>query len=230
VFVDDLDSPSLAAEDRHHLQRVLRLRPGEPVTASDGRGGWRLCEFASPSRLLAVGPVAHVDALAPAITVGFALTKGERPEWTVQKLAEAGVDRIVPMVTARTIVRWEGEKASRQLDRLRAVVRAAAMQSRQVRLPVVSDLVPFASLAAGVAGPAADTLCIAQPGGGPPSLDRPVVLIGPEGGWDDDELAHGLPAVGLGPTVLRAETAALAAGVLLCALRSGVVSPGVDRP
>jgi 16S rRNA U1498 N3-methylase RsmE len=63
-------------------------------------------------------------------------------------------------------------------------------------------------------------------GGGPPSLERPVVLVGPEGGWDESELASGLPLVTLGPTVLRAETAAMAAGVLLCGLRAGVVGPG----
>ncbi len=222
VFVDDLSSPELGADDRHHLQRVLRLRAGEQVTVSNGRGGWRRCEFVPPGRLAPVDEVRVAAPPAPAITIGFALTKGERPEWTAQKLAEAGVDRIVPMVTARTVVHWEGEKASRQLHRLRAVVRAAAMQSRQAWLPVVSDVVPFEALVED--GDVA--ACLAQPGGGPPSLHRPVVLVGPEGGWDDDELVCGLPAVGLGPTVLRAETAAMAAAVLLCGLRAGVVGPG----
>ena len=58
-----------------------------------------------------------------------------------------------------------------------------------------------------------------------PSLARPVVLVGPEGGWSDDELAAGLPTVGLGPNVLRTETAAVAAGTLLVALRSGLLAP-----
>ena len=61
------------------------------------------------------------------------------------------------------------------------------------------------------------------PAGTPPSLARPVVAVGPEGGWDDDELALADGTVGLGPTVLRAETAAVAAGTILCALRSGLV-------
>jgi 16S rRNA U1498 N3-methylase RsmE len=62
-------------------------------------------------------------------------------------------------------------------------------------------------------------------GGDPPGLDRPIILIGPEGGWDDSELAVALPRVVLGSAVLRSETAAVAAGMLLCALRAGVVNP-----
>ena len=68
-------------------------------------------------------------------------------------------------------------------------------------------------------------VALAQLGGGPLDLSRPTVLVGPEGGWDDSELACGLSSVGLGPTVLRAETAALAAGLLLAALRAGTVRP-----
>ena len=90
------------------------------------------------------------------------------------------------------------------------------MQSRRTRLPDVTGVLPFAEVA--VAGAA-----LAEVGGEAPSLERPFVLVGPEGGWDRTELASALPLVGLGPNVLRAETAAVAAGVLLCALRSGLV-------
>ena len=144
--------------------------------------------------------------------------KGDRPEWTVQKLTEAGVDHIVPMTTARTVVRWDASRALHQVSRLRSVARAAAMQSRRVWLPVVAEVQPFSVVAA--AGAA-----VAQMGGLPPSLSYSTILVGPEGGWDDAELALGLPLVGLGPTVLRAETASLAAGLLLCALRAGTVGP-----
>jgi 16S rRNA (uracil1498-N3)-methyltransferase len=65
---------------------------------------------------------------------------------------------------------------------------------------------------------------LAEVGGKAPSLERPFVLVGPEGGWDGAELACGLPLVGLGPNVLRSETAAVTAGALLCALRVGLVS------
>ncbi|TMK82626.1 MAG: RNA methyltransferase, partial [Actinobacteria bacterium] len=67
---------------------------------------------------------------------------------------------------------------------------------------------------------------LAEPDGDAPSLDRPLVLVGPEGGWTEEEASAPLARVGLGPTVLRAETAAVAAGTLLCALRAGVVAHG----
>jgi RsmE family RNA methyltransferase len=97
------------------------------------------------------------------------------------------------------------------------------MQSRRVRLPQVDEVTPFSRLIADVGAAGA----LAHPGGGPVSLSRPAVLIGPEGGFAEDEAACGLPTVTLGPGVLRAETAAVAASVLLCALRVGIVSARV---
>jgi 16S rRNA (uracil1498-N3)-methyltransferase len=220
VFVADLTSPVLSGDDAHHLERVLRLRPGEAVIVSDGRGWWSSCRYAGSGRLEACGPPILTEAPSPPITVGFAVTKGERPQWVVQKLTELGVDRIVPFVTERTVARWEGERAARHIERLRAVARAAAMQSRRVHLPQIDDVTSFSRLVADVGAVGA----LAHPGGGPISLSRPAVLIGPEGGFSEDETACGLPTVSLGPGVLRAETAAVAASVLLCALRVGIVS------
>jgi 16S rRNA (uracil1498-N3)-methyltransferase len=219
AFVADLDAPELEQDDRHHLERVLRLRPGQAVTVADGAGGWRTCAWTGAGRIEPCHPVVREPAPSPPVTVGFALTKGERPEWVVQKLTEAGVDRIVAFVAARSVVRWDDQKAAAQARRWRRVAREAAMQSRRSRLPVVDEVAPGAATVAGTTGGVA----LAEPGGGPVSLERPTVLVGPEGGWTDEELGLGLPTVGLGPTVLRAETAALSAGLLLCALRAGVV-------
>jgi 16S rRNA (uracil1498-N3)-methyltransferase len=221
VFVADLDAPVVSDEDLHHLARVLRLRHGEVVTASDGAGRWRACSFAEAAALRVTGDVECSPAPPPAITVGFALTKGERPEWTVQKLTEVGVDRIVPVAAARSVVRLAGDRAAAQHRRWEKVAREAAMQSRRVWLPVVGPVTPFAiALGQGVSG-------ISEAGGEAPSLARPAVLVGPEGGWSEEELtaadACGAARVGLGDTVLRAETAALAVAVLLCGLRSGTV-------
>jgi len=224
VFVGELPAPALELgdDDRHHLDRVLRLRPGEDVTASDGRGHWCRCRYSGSGRLTVEGPVGFVEAASPAITIGFALTKGDRPEWIVQKLTEVGVDRIAPFVASRSVVRWDPERADRHLERLRAVARGAAMQSRRVWLPSIDDVTNFESLASGLGSEGA----LAEPGGGGLSLARPAILIGPEGGFSEEEAACGLPAVDLGASVLRAETAALAAGILLCALRVGLVSTG----
>ena len=99
------------------------------------------------------------------------------------------------------------------------------MQSRRLLLPVVEGPLPVAELAA--ADPT--RACLAEPGGDPPALGRPVVLIGPEGGWTPEERACGLPTLGLTPTILRTETAAVAAAILLAGLRSGVVQAAVTQ-
>jgi 16S rRNA (uracil1498-N3)-methyltransferase len=222
VFVDDLAEPVLDPDDLHHLIRVLRLRVGESVTAADGRGGWRPCQFTGSAHLDASGDLETRIAASPSLTVAFVLVKGDRPEWTVQKLTELGVDRIMPMVSARSVVRWDEAKAGRNVERLRTIARQAAMQSRQAWIPDVVAVQPFEAVVE-VLGPGRAAL--AQPGGQPPTLAWPAVLVGPEGGWAPEELGCGLATVGLGPSVLRAESAAMAAGVLLSSLRSGLVQP-----
>jgi 16S rRNA (uracil1498-N3)-methyltransferase len=214
VFVADLAEPELGDDDRHHLLRVLRLRPGETVSVADGLGSWRLCELGAAGELLPAGERVRIDVALPEVTVAFAVPKGDRAEWAVQKLTEVGVDRIIPLAAARSVVRWEGERADRHLARWEAVARQAAMQSRRARLPVVERPRRPADLAASA------TVALADPDGSAPSLDRATVLVGPEGGWSDDEAALGPPRVTLGPNVLRTETAAVVAGALLVALRS----------
>ena len=215
VFVVDVESPELAPDDRHHLERVLRLRPGDELTVADGAGRWRTCRF---------GPVVAADGEVevearpvPAITLAFALTKGERPEWTVQKLTEVGVDRIVPFLSDRSIVRWDVAKAARNAERLRRVAREAAMQSRQAFLPVVEDVARFGDVVTRKGA------ALASLDGDAPNLARTCLLVGPEGGWTDHELARAPARITLGPTVLRAETAAVAGAVLLTGLRAGLV-------
>lgn len=222
LFVADLERPEVADEDRHHLERVLRLRPGETMTVSDGRGGHRRCLLGAGLSLQPTAEVVWTPAPAPALSVGFALVKGERPEWTVQKLTECGIDRIVPFVGARSVVRWEPERADRHLARLRRIAREAAMQSRRVWLPAVEPVSDVATLAAAEGA----IVAIADPDGDAPGLARPFVLVGPEGGWSDDERKTAPATVRLGPHVLRTETAAVAAGVLLSALRARLVVPG----
>lgn len=220
LFVADLERPELTPADRHHLERVLRLRAGDDLTVGDGDGRWRMVRFAHP--LDVAGPILQAPPLSPQLTVAVALTKGDKPELAVQKLTELGVDEVLLFSADRSVVRWDATKRERNLARLRQIARAAAEQSRRVRLPRV-DLVD--GLAAVVERH--PTVVRADRGGTAPGLGATTVAVGPEGGWSEAERALVPAAVALGGPVLRAETAAVTAGALLAALRLGIVSSDV---
>jgi 16S rRNA (uracil1498-N3)-methyltransferase len=255
AYVDSLEAPLLRSDDAYHFAIVLRLQPGEIVVAGDGAGRYRGCRVTSDhGPVLRGGTAGHAGRRdrstvitlvpdtevmtgrrpEPAITVGFSLVKPDRIDWAVAKLAELGVDRIVPLVCDRTVARSDGAAAmAKRAGRLRRIAREASMVARRLWLPEVTDPVPLAEALAVLRAPAAvgvtdrppgDGVALAEPGGAPPSLATPVVLIGPEGGWSPEELAGGLPTVRLGETILRVETAAVVAGALLTGLRSATVS------
>jgi 16S rRNA (uracil1498-N3)-methyltransferase len=214
AFVASLGAPELGDADRHHLERVVRLRPGDPLTVGDGAGRWRPVRFGA--ELEPAGAIVTVPRPTPTLSVGFALDKGERPEWVTQKLTELGIDVIVPFVAARSVVRWDARKAAANHERLVRIAREASMQCRRAWLPTVEPLTTFADLVARAG------VVLAQGGGPPLTGDARVVLVGPEGGWSPDELAAAPATAGLGVHVLRAETAVVAAGTLLAAGRAGL--------
>jgi 16S rRNA (uracil1498-N3)-methyltransferase len=219
VIVADVESPELDDDDRHHIRAVLRLRPGQTVSATDGRGAWRPCRYQADGALVPDGEVIRTSRPHPQLTVGFPPVKGDRPEWAVQKLTEIGIDRIIILRTQRGVVRWDAGRADHHLARLRAVIRQAVMQSRQVWVPELDGPEDAASLLG------RPDVAIGAQTGTPPTLAAPMLLVGPEGGWSPDEEARATTLVRLGPGVLRTESAAVAAGVLLAALRSGLVLP-----
>lgn len=210
ALVVDIDAPELSTLDRHHLERVLRVRDGAPLTVGDGAGRWRACIFGS--ELEPTGAVVSVPRSAPTLTVGFALIKGGRPELVVQKLTELGIDRMVPFVAGRSVVQWDEAKAAKNHERLRRIAREAVMQSRRAWMPEILPLVSFDDVAV-------DGVVLADPSGRPVADSDHTVLIGPEGGWTDAESAAVGDRVGLADHVLRAETAAIAAATLMVARR-----------
>ena len=218
AYVDDLAAPHLADDDHHHLARVRRVRAGDALVLSDGRGAWRPARFAGHEPE-PTGEIVAEERPGPELGVAFALVKGTKPELAVQKLTELGIERIVPFVADRSVVRWDAAKASAAQARLAKVARGAAAQSRRAWLPAVEPIADFASVAAEPGAARCDR------DGEPPGLDRPFLLVGPEGGWSPVERDAALPVVRLGPGVLRAETAAIAAAAVLVALRAGVVGP-----
>lgn len=221
VLVEDASgtsAPEIDGQSLHHLRRVLRLRPGEIVCATDGAGGWCLTEWTGDGRLEPTGDSGRQPAPSPVVSVAFVPVKGDRPELVTQKLTELGVDRIVVTSSARAVVRWDGERTERHLERLRRVAAEACGQCRRLWSPTVEA----ASLSAlSVSGAA-----LADPGGREAPVGLTSIVVGPEGGWTDQERAAAhVPPVLLGEHVLRSETAAIAAGVVLTMLRR-TRSPG----
>lgn len=217
----DLGVPVLDDDDHRHLSRVLRLSPGDSVTACDGAGRWRACRLGAAAALAVDGEVVIDERAMPRLTIAFALVKGEKPELVVQKLTEVGVDRVVPFVAERSVVRWDDAKAARHRERFDAIARQASMQCRRTFLPEVGDLADFPAVAALPGAGLADRT------GALPSLSVPTLLIGPEGGWGTAEKALSLPSVRIGAHTLRSETAAITAGALLVAIRSRLVGEAV---
>jgi 16S rRNA (uracil1498-N3)-methyltransferase len=211
VFVEDLAQPELISDDFHHLSRVLRLRDADPLTLSDARGNWCTGSFSETPTV--TSELRSVVRPTPELTVAFALVKGTRPEWTVQKLAELGIDHIMLLHTSRCVVRWDEAKVQKQITRLQSVARSAAMQSRQCFVPSVGGVAALADFTPG------DRVGVAALGGSTPEPQLTTLLIGPEGGWATHELDQGFAQVGLGATVLRAETAAIVAGARLVQTR-----------
>ena len=220
------DTVEVAGEDGRHLARVLRLRAGETVTVADGCGTWRPYRVAEvpPAgavRLEATGGPDQEPVSSSRLAVAFALTKGDKPDLVVQKLTELGVDRILPVVAERSVSRPQADRAKAAVERWRRVAREAARQCRRATLPIVEDVMPLDRLA-GHPG-----LVVADRGGlpvdalGPTPGGEVIVVVGPEGGLTDDEVKRLSPwaRLDLGPHILRAETAAIAAAAVLTGRR-----------
>jgi 16S rRNA (uracil1498-N3)-methyltransferase len=218
------------AEGRHAAV-VKRLRTGESLLLSDGRGSMAACVVVGVlgadaggrgSLRLDVRRRWFVAAPAVRVVLAQALVKGDRGELAVELATEAGVDAVLPWRAARSVARWEpGPRGERALQRWRATVREAAKQSRRAWLPVVAAAVSTEELARRAAGPAVRAIVLHESASTPltavplPPAGEVLLVVGPEGGIDDAELAA-LVAAGavparLGPTVLRASTAAVVA-------------------
>ena len=217
VIVANINSPELTEDDRHHVQRVLRIKPHEVVTATDGRGSWCACRLVL-GELVQEGDVVSEAQPMPSLAVGFPLLKVDRPEWIVQKLTEVGIDRIVILDTERSVVKPPADRMARQIERFRRIAREACMQSRRAWMPTIEGpiLPADGALRSGAA--------LADYGGGLLSPETTFLMVAPEGGWSSSERSLTLPKVTLGATILRSETGALIAGALLVALRTGVVN------
>ncbi|MCC6533956.1 MAG: 16S rRNA (uracil(1498)-N(3))-methyltransferase [Burkholderiales bacterium] len=221
---------ALEEASAHHLARVLRVRPGDPLIVFDGTGGEYHASVRSIERTSVRARVERFDPIERESALGIgliqAVSAGERMELTVQKAVELGVAWIQPLLTRRSKVRLEGERAERRLRHWQNIAAAACEQCGRNRLPAVRALL---DLPQWLAAPSmADRRLLLEPSAqvrlsslAPPP--RSVELLaGAESGFAPDEIElathHGFVPVRLGARVLRTETAGLAALAALQAL------------
>jgi len=225
---------TLTGPEHRHLARVLRARPGETLTLFDGAGGEVEAEVVRVERdetELRLGARRTVAGPAVAITLLSAVPRGARMDFLVQKTAELGVARIVPVLTERSVARPDAEAGRRA--RWQKIAQEAARQCGRADVPAVAAPAPLAEALALPGLPArrlalfegekARSLRAALAGSAPVAT---ALLVGPEGGFAAPELAAataaGFEPVGLGDRILRVETAAIVA-VALVAEASGML-------
>lgn len=224
----DADTIEVDGEEGHHATAVRRIRAGERILLTDGFGRGAQCVVRTTAKGSLVAEVVErrvEEEASPRVVVVQALIKGDSGERAVDLMTQVGVDAVVPWAAARSVVSWGGERGVRAHRRWRGAAREAGKQARRLRFPVVEPVHSTAEVCGVVSAAAAAVVlheaAAASIGNAPVPADGVLaIVVGPEGGLTDDELA-GFAEVGalpvlLGPSVLRASAAgAVAAAVLL---------------
>lgn len=214
----------LQPDEARHAERVLRLAPGTRITCFDGRGSaWHGTIASFDSRGATIVDLERVDLPiepGPRLHLAQSIIKNDAMDLVVQKTTELGIASITPVLAERCDVRRDAERASRRVERWRKIVREAAKQCERNTLPVVGEPVGLDDAIANARGRsialaerdgsvAADVLAALN------GADDVTLFVGPEGGWTEHERATfraaSCPLASLGPMILRAETAAIAA-------------------
>jgi 16S rRNA (uracil1498-N3)-methyltransferase len=216
------DTVELTGDAHRYLTRVLRLRAGDAVTLFDGGEreiDARLIEAGTRSSRLALGERRQVPRRRAEITLIQSIPRGEKMDLVVQKATELGAGRIVPVLSARTVAQPSGES---RLRRWRTIAQEAARQCGRTDLPEIDPLRPLAEALGWASSVQATRLIVWERTQYAPlrralegSETKVILLVGPEGGFTDEEAnaaqTAGFRPVGLGPLILRSETAALVA-------------------
>jgi 16S rRNA (uracil1498-N3)-methyltransferase len=211
---------NLADDTARHVAQVLRMRAGEALVVFNGEGGEFEAVIAAAERKrveVKIGAHRPVDRESRLrLTLAQCVSKGERMDYTIQKAVELGVQRIVPLLSERSVVRVDAERWDKKLDHWRGIIVSACEQSGRTQLPVLDEV---QKLDRWLAVPAASLRLALAPGGSAVQslhkADDVTLIIGPEGGLSEAEILfaerQGATRIGLGPRVLRTETAGVAA-------------------
>ena len=217
-------------EDTHHLSRVLRLTPGDTIQAVDGMGTAYTIRLEKVSAKAASGIIlarTHAVTESPfALTLAQGVPKGDKMEWVVQKATELGVNRILPLLTERVVVRLDPGRWRERARRWQRIAKEAAKQAGRGEIPTVEHPLPLVDLCA--RPPEVDCAICLWEGErrglkealrGIPAPRSALLLVGPEGGLSLQEVealrAKGFHGASLGPRILRSESASVVGITLL---------------
>ncbi len=245
---NDIVTLPLTSADVRHATRSLRVRPGEQIDVVTPSGiVWRVEVVAGDddsvveARLLEAGIPAPGSGRAH-VTLVFGVSKGSKNDEIIEGAVEVGVERILPALTERSIVRYSAEKRAERAERWSRVAAAAAKQSKRTTVPAVASPVELAALLGELAGYDRVLVAWEDAGADSPGLraalgglrdtgtGRVALIVGPEGGLSEREVRSlaglGARVVSLGETILRAETAAVVASALVMYELGGLGNDG----
>jgi len=225
IFVDPAELAAgellVRGDEHHYLAHVRRARPGDPVELVDGAGRRALAaivRITDDETTLRAGPPQALTAVPPFVRALVPLIKGDRMDTCIEKLVEVGADAIVVWRAARSIARLDDAKRDGRIAKYQAIAQAAARQCGRVQVPRVTSAADLTVALGGlpdgerlVLDPTSDAALA------PGAATDITIISGPEGGFAPEELDRmtGFTPVGLGPRVLRAETAPMVAVALI---------------
>ncbi|MBS4215600.1 MULTISPECIES: 16S rRNA (uracil(1498)-N(3))-methyltransferase [Neobacillus] len=216
-------------EDRHHIVKVMRMELGDQIICVDPDGKQAICRLAEITDERVAADVVQwkeeVSELPISVTIASGLPKGDKLEWIIQKGTELGAHQFIPFTAVRSVVKWDEKKAAKKIDRWQKIAKEAAEQSHRAMLPEVERAMSFKELLAksnefdyklaayeeesrnGETSVFSAVLKQLKPG------ESLLLVFGPEGGLSDEEVQqlklNGFDLCGLGPRILRTETAPL---------------------
>ncbi|WHY84770.1 16S rRNA (uracil(1498)-N(3))-methyltransferase [Neobacillus novalis] len=219
----------IGEEDRHHIVKVMRMQIGDQIICVDPEGKQAICRLAEITDESVVADVVQwkeeISELPISITIASGLPKGDKLEWIIQKGTELGAHQFFPFSAARSVVKWDEKKAAKKIERWQKIAKEAAEQSHRAMMPEIMNPMNFKALLGksrgfdyklaafedesrnGEISVFSSTLKKMNKG------ESLLLVFGPEGGLANEEVQqlkeHGFGLCGLGPRILRTETAPL---------------------
>lgn len=221
----------IVGQDAHHIAHVLRMKIGDTIICSDGQGKSVVAQITTLGKeevtCQVIEQIVQDRELPIQVLIAQGLPKGDKLEWIIQKGTELGAHHFYPFMSSRTIVKYDGKKETKKLERWNKIIKEAAEQSHRAILPEIHEIQTYKELLSIPAdlklvayeqASVSESVAESSQGSaffhalqGMKTGQSVLIAIGPEGGFEEQEVeqfkAHGFQTIGLGKRILRTETA-----------------------